>query len=328
MSAARFGPYRILRCLGQGGMAEVWLAEREGPQGLTKRLALKRIRPALREDAEFVRLFLREAEIALPLAHPNLVQLYGVEEIDGEPVLAMEYVDGVDLGRAPCGRLTPSLIAHVGLQVLDALAYLHDHPQGRVLHRDVSPGNLLLSRDGFVKLADFGVARLADAAPAAQTALHGTWRYAPPERKAGRPLDASSDLYSLALVLLETVGGFPAGPLDTEAQRRAWLDDAFSAPFRPLAETLRPWLADEPARRPASARAAMAALRPHAAADAVASRDELARIVAECAAAEASGERRRTQVLPPAETASENVVARNRGHRRWWILSALAAAIL
>jgi eukaryotic-like serine/threonine-protein kinase len=210
---ATVGGYELLQRVAVGGMAEVFLARRVGPDGFEKRVALKRILPHLAKQQDFVAMFLDEAKLAAALDHPHIVHIHDFGRDGDAYYLAMEYVCGEDLSalwrRAkelgeplPAGDVATILIA-----ACDALE--HAHAQG-VVHRDVTPGNLLVSYDGVVKLADFGIAKSQAAASRAQTnvgTLKGKVPYMSPEQARARPLDRRSDLFSLGVVAWELLTG-------------------------------------------------------------------------------------------------------------------------
>ncbi|MGB9340109.1 MAG: serine/threonine-protein kinase, partial [Polyangiales bacterium] len=150
-----FGPYHLLRRLGVGGMAEAFEAMRAGDGGFEQRVCLKRVLPAFSEDAEFVSRFQREAKLAAQLRHTNIVGVIDVGEVDGVHYMTLELVDGVDLrsllNSSPGGKLAWETVALIGLD----LAFALQHAHGTLVHRDISPSNILLSRSGEAKLADF-----------------------------------------------------------------------------------------------------------------------------------------------------------------------------
>lgn len=171
--AATLGRYELQRRIAQGGMAEVFLAIQKGPGGFQRTVAIKRILPHLATDQEFVALFLDEARIAANLSHPNICQILDVGQEDDEYFIAMEYLPGPTLGElvAACqfatGGLRVDLTAFIVARAAEALAYAHERTNERgeplgIVHRDVSPANILVTRDGQVKLLDFGIARAAD----------------------------------------------------------------------------------------------------------------------------------------------------------------------
>src|SRR6478752_9817985 len=159
----QLGEYLLLDRIGVGGMAEVFLAERSGPHGFAKRVALKRILPGLAADARFSEMFCDEARVCAALSHPNIVQVLDFGESNGELFMAMEFVDGVSLARllrtvsARRERFPPAVALHIAHEVLRGLAFAHQardehgRPLG-IVHRDVSPGNVLIGRAGDVKM--------------------------------------------------------------------------------------------------------------------------------------------------------------------------------
>ena len=207
--------YRILALLGSGGMADLYLAQRLGAGGVTKTVALKRVRADFASDPEFVRMFLNEARIAVDLSHGNITSVFELAEAGGAHYLVMDYVRGWDLARVlgACaeGRVSMpvALALHVAIEVLKALGHAHDRKdaEGRpmgIVHRDVSPPNVLLSVDGAVMLTDFGIARAAASASSTSlTWLKGKIPYMSPEQARAAPLDGRSDLFSLGVVLFE-----------------------------------------------------------------------------------------------------------------------------
>ena len=211
----RLGPYELLRRIATGGMAEVYVARRAGPHGFQKIVALKRILPQFARDADFVAMFVDEARVCARLGHPNIVQVFDFGEEDGELYMAMEYVDGTTgarLIRAAAARgeeIPLDACLHITLSLLHALDYAHNarDDEGKPLslvHRDVSPGNLLIDRTGAVKLTDFGIARAAEIERRTDAGqLKGKLGYMSPEQVVGRELDARSDIFTLGIVLAE-----------------------------------------------------------------------------------------------------------------------------
>lgn len=212
------GKYRIVRDVGVGGMAQVFLASREGPEGFSKPYVIKRILPELSQDEQFARMFVIEAKVAAMLDHPNIVHVFDFEIEKGNYYLVMEYVAGASVanmmranrkrGTAPLG---PKMAVEIGIPVAHALAYAHDLtlPDGSPLdlvHRDISPGNVLVSRDGAVKLADFGVVKTSMTTTVVGV-VNGKWAYMSPEQISGQAVDRRSDLFSLGIVLYEVTTG-------------------------------------------------------------------------------------------------------------------------
>ncbi|MCK6573184.1 serine/threonine protein kinase, partial [Myxococcota bacterium] len=243
-ATSRLGPYRLLHCIAQGGMGEVHLATLEREAGFRKRVAIKRALPQLAGDPRVAERFEREARLSAVLAHRHIVQVFDFGRSDGAAWLAMEYVHGVDL-KAVQDRLgAQPLPAGVALEIgLACAAGLH-HAHGardaagvpmRLVHRDVSPHNVLLSFDGDVKLTDFGLADAATGPDGPDGLIQGKYAYMSPEQARGGAVDARADQYALGVVLYELLSGARAfqsfeGPLAT-------LDRVASGrPLRPLAE--------------------------------------------------------------------------------------------
>ncbi len=211
------GPYELVQRIATGGMAEVYLAHRQGPHGFQKRVAVKRILPQMACDADFVAMFIDEARVCARLTHPNIVQVFDFGEQDGELYMAMEYVDGTTGARliraaAAKGEELPLEVPlHIALSVLRALHCAHNarddnNKRLHLVHRDVSPGNVLIDRSGAVKLTDFGIARAVEIERRTDAGqLKGKLGYMSPEQVVGRELDARSDLFTVGIVLAELV---------------------------------------------------------------------------------------------------------------------------
>jgi serine/threonine-protein kinase len=215
-----FGHYLLVERIGVGGMATVYRAVADGPEGFRRQVVIKRVRRDLRSGPEFARMLAGEARVSALLNHPNIVQVYEFGEVSGEYYLAMEYVDGVDLAwlhrqcAAAARPLPLGLTCFIVARVATALAYAHDlRSEGRplqVIHRDVSPSNIMLARSGAVKLLDFGIAKAAGGLHSEETVsgvLRGKVGYLSPEQVAGRPLDRRADIFALGTVLHEALTG-------------------------------------------------------------------------------------------------------------------------
>jgi eukaryotic-like serine/threonine-protein kinase len=218
---AMLGGYEIEARLGLGGMAEVYAARRSGPHGFSKRVAIKRIVPNAAEDYAFFRMFIHEAEVAARLSHPNVVQVFDFGDDQGELFLAMELVTGTSLGRllravVARGEVFPLPVAlYVVGQTARALDYVHrlrgdDGELLGLVHRDVSPGNLLLTQTGHLKLADFGIAYTHQSERhTGSNDLRGKLGYMSPEQVQGLALDGKSDVFTLGVILAELLIGAP-----------------------------------------------------------------------------------------------------------------------
>jgi serine/threonine protein kinase len=214
---ATYGPYELLDRVAVGGMAEVFKAKRSGVEGFEKIVAVKRILPHLSDNQEFVDMFVNEAKMVAGLTHPNIVQIFDLGRIETSYYIAMEYVHGRDLRtirrRAQDRglRMPLDLALRIASLVSSALEYAHRKKDDRgrpmeIVHRDVSPQNILISFEGEVKLTDFGIAKAATKASTTDRgALRGKLLYMSPEQAWGRPMDRRSDLFSLGLVLYETI---------------------------------------------------------------------------------------------------------------------------
>ncbi|MEM7435378.1 MAG: serine/threonine-protein kinase [Myxococcota bacterium] len=215
-----FGPYRIVRPLGLGGMAETFEAIRRGPSGFTQRVCLKLVLPFFRNDEDFVRLFEREAKLAAKLRHRNIVGVIDFGNIDGDYYMALELVDGIDLQGLLNGqhgkRLSHEYVALIGHELALALEHAHNPPRasgfdatgpGAIIHRDISPSNVLISRQGEVFLADFGVAKAVSGASQKQSAVKGKIPYMSPEQLGAQACDGRADLFSLGVVLFQALSG-------------------------------------------------------------------------------------------------------------------------
>ena len=216
-----FGRYILTEKIGSGGMAQIFLAVTVGTEGFRRVLVVKRIRKSLDASSEFLRMFFDEAKISALLNHPYIVQIYDFGQIDGAYFLAMEHVEGRDLGnvlrklRAAGKPMPPSTAALIALEVAQGLHYAHtlqsaDGQPFNIVHRDVNPSNVMLLRTGTVKILDFGIAKASAAAGKAQTrasVIKGKLGYLSPEQARCEVLDGRSDVFSLGATLWEMLTG-------------------------------------------------------------------------------------------------------------------------
>lgn len=217
----KIGPHRIVRRLGHGGVAEVFLATAFGASGFERQVALKVLLPEHRGEAALEKALIEEGRLGGLLSHPNFVSVHDLGVDEGAYWLRMDYVDGADLGTVlGKGRLPPAEALFVAAELARGLAYLHSLCDARgqplgLVHRDVSPSNVLLSKQGEVKLADLGIAKA--------TLLQGTTRgnvkkgkyaYMSPEQVSGRPLTGASDQFALGVTLFQMLTGYR--PFDGE----------------------------------------------------------------------------------------------------------------
>ena len=215
----QFGKYALVSKIGTGGMAEVFLARTTVAQGLAKTLVIKKIHPAYAKSRQFVAMFVDEAKIALGLNHPNIVQVFDFGAVGDTYFLAMENVEGLDLLRLlqDCAkerrRIPYGLAAYIVQQLGKGLDYAHKKTDEfgdplQIVHRDISPQNVLVSWDGAVKIVDFGIAR-ARHVTEDEGVIKGKFAYMSPEQARGEPVDCRSDVWSAGIVLHELITGRP-----------------------------------------------------------------------------------------------------------------------
>ena len=215
-----FGNYTLVRQIAVGGMAEVFLGRHSGPAGFEKEIVIKRIRPHLTEQPNFVEMFLGEAKLAAQLSHPNIVQIYDLGKIDDTYFIAMEYVDGRDMSavipkcRANNIQLPVEYAMRICSSVCEGLYYAHTKSDDYgsplyIVHRDISPENIRIAWSGTVKLLDFGIAKASKRANETRGGeIKGKISYMSPEQIVGKDVDHRSDIFSLGIVLYESLTGF------------------------------------------------------------------------------------------------------------------------
>ncbi len=248
----QLGRYQLMFLLGQGGMGEVHLARLTGAAGFEKLCIVKTILPAMQADINFVERFHHEARVLVQLTHSHIAQVYDMGEADGTLYMSIEYVPGVDLSRVlrrvvQAQTAVPVPIAiHLAQQVAEALGYAHRKtgPDGvplGIVHRDVSPQNVMVSYDGEAKVIDFGLAKSAGRSNRTMpSTVMGKLGYMSPEQALGKPLDSRSDIYSAGIVLWEMLAGRPLFGDGTMAEMVARM----AMPEVPSLRTVRPGLSE------------------------------------------------------------------------------------
>jgi|APLak6261679142_1056127.scaffolds.fasta_scaffold00048_12 serine/threonine-protein kinase len=224
----RFGKYTLIDRIAVGGMAEIFLARQAGLEGFEKTIVIKRIRPHLSKQPNFVKMFLNEAKLAAQLNHPNIVQIYDLGKIGESYFIAMEYIFGRDMRRIipkadALGIPFPMVYAlKIASSVCEGLYYAHARTDLygnalNIVHRDVTPENIFVSFDGTVKVLDFGIAKAANQIEQTRAGeIKGKLSYMSPEQCMGKQLDNRSDIFSLGVVLYEWLTGFKLFTGDSE----------------------------------------------------------------------------------------------------------------
>ncbi|MBS1149562.1 MAG: serine/threonine protein kinase [Myxococcaceae bacterium] len=219
MSIETYGDYQLLKKLATGGMAQIFLARQQGMEGFEKFLVVKRILPHLAENDDFIKMFLDEARIAARLNHPNIVQIFNLGAQDDSYFIAMEFIHGEDVRRvwkradSKNKPIPVPLVARIIMDACGGLDYAHKKvdSQGKplnIVHRDISPQNILVTFEGGVKVVDFGIAKAADQATVTKSGvLKGKYSYMSPEQASGLKIDRRSDIFALGVVLYELTTG-------------------------------------------------------------------------------------------------------------------------
>jgi beta-lactam-binding protein with PASTA domain/predicted Ser/Thr protein kinase len=311
------GRYRLLRRLGSGGMADVWLAE---DSHLQRQVALKILHRRFAQDREFVERFRREAEAAAGLSHPNIVAVYDRGDVEGTYYIAMQLLEGRSLKELIDQGLTPEQSAALIRQVLEAAGFAH---RNGVVHRDLKPQNVIVDAEGKATVTDFGIARAGASEITQAGSVMGTPHYFSPEQAQGQAVTAVSDLYAIGVILYEALAG--RVPFEADSAVAIAMKQVSSAPQRPssinpavspaLDAVVMRALEKEPGQRFQSAEAFIAAL------DAAISepRAEL-------------GGTASFAPLPPTAISDEEAAAiaagEREGERRLWLWLALAAVLL
>lgn len=214
----RFGQYILLEKVATGGMAEIFKAKKIGIEGFEQVLAVKRILPHLSSDEEFVNMFIAEAKLVAQLTHKNIAQIYDFGMIDQNYFISMEYIRGKDLKAIlkkvslERRKLPAGIAVFIAKEVATALSYAHKQKDNtgkdlNIIHRDISPQNILVSYEGEVKIIDFGIAKASTHSKTTTGMLKGKLSYMSPEQAWGKPVDHRSDIFSLGVVLYEMLTG-------------------------------------------------------------------------------------------------------------------------
>ena len=340
---ARLGRYEVLAQLGIGGMAELYVARQSGLSGFERIVALKRILPHLTADDEFVRMFLDEARIAASLDHPNIAQVTDIDIEGGQYFFAMEFVHGRDLRQVvkAGGALTMSVALRIVSHVAAGLHHAHEarDPLGRPLglvHRDVSPSNVMIAYSGAVKLTDFGIAKASEqTSRTLEGRIKGKVGYMSPEQCRGESVDRRSDIFALGILLYELTTSMRAfysqNDFATMARitRAEYVKPSEHDPSYPpaLEQIIARALAKDPADRYATAAEVRDAIEDHA------RTEQLALGEAELAAHMRAtfGTPDHPQTLTPLPAVEVGQTERVSPPRRWWIpafaLTLLAAGV-
>ena len=312
------GRYRVLRRIGSGGMADVWLAE---DPHLQRRVALKVLHRRFAQDREFVERFRREAEAAAGLSHPNIVAVYDRGEVEGTYYIAMQLLEGRSLKALIDQGLTPEQAVPLVRQVLEAAGFAHRHG---VVHRDLKPQNVLVDDEGVATVTDFGIARAGASEITQVGSVMGTPHYLSPEQAQGQAVTAVSDLYSVGVILYEALAG--QVPFEADSAVAIAMKQVSSAPQRPssIAPAVSPALdavtmralEKDPGQRFQSAEAFIAAL------DAAVRDPGAGQGTAAFAALPPA------VVVPGEGAAEDDPEEEKRSRRRKWLLLALVAVLL
>lgn len=213
----RIGPYTLVKKIGQGGMAELFLAEYAREDGFRRIVAMKKVLPHLTESQDFINMFIREARLAALLRHPNIVQITDYGNIKNAYFIAMEYIKGMNLAEIMAKikeGLPVDLFVFIGIKISTGLQYSHSKKDDKsreplnIVHRDISPHNIMVSLEGEVKIADFGIAKAKSEPSLTQTGtIRGKLQYMSPEQVLGQTVDRQADIYALGIVFYEILSG-------------------------------------------------------------------------------------------------------------------------
>src|ERR1700722_6951620 len=229
--------YRVLKRLASGGMAEVFVAESAGIEGFRKQVAIKRVLPQLSKKQQFIEMFLDEARLSAHLSHSNVVSVFDIGVGDGTYFIVMEYVDGADLKAVmdytkKLGRPVPVEVAvYVATRICQGLSYAHelksDGKPLQIIHRDITPANVLITRYGEVKIVDFGLAKASSQLAASDAGvIKEKFGYLAPETVLEKPVDQRVDVFAVGIILWEMLSGQRLFQGDTDYQTVRLVRDA------------------------------------------------------------------------------------------------------
>lgn len=247
----RIGPYKLRDKIAQGGMAELYIADYLREDGFKRQVAIKKVLPHLAENQEFIKMFIREARLAALLQHPNIVQIFDFGKIQDTYVIAMEYIQGLNLGQIMARLNSPlplEMAVFIIMKIALGLDYSHkrkDDDSGRplgIVHRDISPQNILISALGEVKISDFGISKATTEPSLTQAGvIKGKLSYLAPEQALGKPADHRADIYSLGLVFHEVLTGQRLYQFDSDIEAIRKIPEMDIPPL----STLRPDLPED-----------------------------------------------------------------------------------
>ena len=238
-----FGKYQLVRRLAAGGMAEVHLAKLTGMASFSKAVVIKMMLPDLASEAEFIEMFLDEARLVARLTHPNIAQVFEMGKTENRAFIAMEHIDGETLAALMHRRKGPlpvTLTLPVIMQLLDALEYAHaltdeDGKPLNLVHRDISPGNVMVTRQGYAKLLDFGIAKSTNSLHKTRVGgVKGKLSYMSPEQVDGGALDQRSDLFSVGAMLYEMIAGKRPFEASSEVKAKLAIREGRFAPMNSI----------------------------------------------------------------------------------------------
>jgi serine/threonine-protein kinase len=252
--------YRVIKRLASGGMAEVFVAESAGIEGFRKQVAIKRVLPQLSKKEQFIAMFLDEARLSAHLSHSNVVSVFDIGVGDGTYFIVMEYVDGADLkavvdyAKKASAVIPVEAAVYVATRICQGLAYAHElkDREGKplqIIHRDITPANVLITRYGEVKIVDFGLAKASSQlAESDQGVIKGKFGYLAPETVLEKPVDQRVDVFAVGIILWEMLAGRRLFLGDTDFQTVRLVRDAVVPPLPPINRAVPPEL-DELVRR-------------------------------------------------------------------------------